>query len=158
MRLIIALVCSSLIVLTTVNGLQAQNVTVPGKATPEQEVMARKFAMRALNADLRDIRLKITRGDSDGLISPALNISAIALYLPYAFARQHQAVYPVKGSQKFFKGGSPEDVQAGAEYLNVQAAKLLRQASGKDLKALDQQNNRIKRACVSCHNQLRGEN
>ncbi|BBD06909.1 cytochrome c [Desulfovibrio ferrophilus] len=157
MRVTIAITVCTLVVLMAASVLNAQSVYVPGKAKPEQVVKARKFAMRALNSNLRDIRFKLKRGDSDGMLTPALNLSAIARFLPYAFVEKHEAAYPLKGSNKYFKGGAPEEIQAGAEYLNVQAAKLLNMATSKNMKALDQQNNRIKRACVSCHSQFRGE-
>jgi cytochrome c556 len=136
---------------------QAQTVVIPDKATPAEEVALRKFAMRALNSNLRDIRLKLKRGDTEGLLTPALNISSIAQLLPYVFQKTHESAYPFEGSNKFFKGADPATFQANAEYLNAQAMKLLRLASGKDLKAMDQQNERIKRACIGCHKEMRGE-
>lgn len=136
---------------------QAQTVVMPDKATPQDEVALRKFAMRAFNSSLRDIRLKLKRGDSDGMLTPALNISAVAQLVPYVFVQTHESVYPFEGSNKFFKGADQAKFQANAEYLNAQALKLLRLASGKNLKAIEQQNERIKRACISCHKELRGE-
>lgn len=133
----------------------AEPVYIPEQATPKQIVQARKFAMRALNSNLRDIRLKLKRGDAQGVLTPSLNISAIARLAPYVFAERHEEVYPFPGSNRFFKGATPQDFQANAEYLNVQSSKLL--TIGTDLKKLGKQFNRIKRACISCHNQLRGE-
>ena len=136
---------------------QAQTVVIPDKATPAEEVELRKFAMRALNSNLRDIRLKLKRGDSDGMLTPALNIASIIQLLPYVYQKTHESAYPVPGSNKYFKGADPAAFQANAEYLNAQALKLLRLASGKDLKAIGQQDERIKRACISCHKEMRGE-
>lgn len=157
MRAVVILTVCMLVMVMAAGVLNAQSVYVPDKAKPQQVIKARKFAMRALNSNLRDIRLKLQRGNSNGLLTPALNLSAIARFLPYALAQQYESAYPIQGSNKYFKGGKPEQIQAGAEYLNVQAAKLLKLASSKDLKVLEQQNNRLKRACVSCHSQFRGE-
>jgi len=152
------IVLAVLLAVFTAGALHAQTVVIPDKATPEEEVALRKFAMRALNSNLRDIRLKLKKGDSDGLLTPALNISSIAQLLPYAFEKKHESVYPYKGSTRYFKGAAPGEFQANAEYLNAQALKLLRLATAKNMKVLSQQNERIKRACVGCHKKLRGEN
>lgn len=138
--------------------LHAQTVVIPEKALPKDVVAIRKFAMRTLNANLRDIRVKLERGDSEGLVAPALSISSIAQLVPFVFGQRHESAYPFEGSNRYFKGATPGEFQANAEYLNAQALKLLRLASGKDMKAMDQQNERIKRACVTCHKVLRGEN
>lgn len=133
----------------------AQSVYIPEQAKPEDVVGTRKFAMRALNSNLRDIRLKIKRGDTDGILTPSLNISAIARLAPYVFSQRYETVYPYPGSNRYFKGAKASDFQANAEYLNVQSSKLLR--LGANLPKIKKQFERIKRACVSCHTQLRGE-
>ena len=152
----IALVAFMLMVFA-LGAAQAQTVVIPDKATPTEEVALRKFAMRALNSNLRDIRLKLKRGDTEGLLTPALNIASIAQFLPYGYRKTHESAYPFEGSNKYFKGADPAAFQANAEYLNAQALKLLRLESGKDLKPLEQQNERIKRACIGCHKEMRGE-
>lgn len=157
MRTGLFVVTALVVAVLAVGAAQAQTVVIPDQATPTDEVALRKFAMRALNSNLRDVRLKLKRGDSDGMLTPALNISSIAQLLPYVYKNTHESAYPFQGSNKFFKGAEPAKFQANAEYLNAQALKLLRLASGKDLKALEQQNERVKRACISCHQELRGE-
>lgn len=157
MKFRIAAVIAVLGGLFCVAALEAQSVVMPKSATPEQVVASRKFAMRANNSNLRDIRLKIEKGDSDGLVTPALNLSAIAQLIPYVFVERYESVYPYGGSAKYFKGAPQEDVQAEAEYLNAQAQKLLTLAGAGKTSDLNGQLDRIKRACVSCHKKMRGE-
>jgi cytochrome c556 len=145
-------------VIFAVSAAWAQTALLPGKSSPQEVVLTRKFAMRSMNADLRDIRLKLEKGDVIHVVSPTLSIAAKAQMLPLVFEHRYESVYPVEGSDKYFKGADPAKFQAAAEYLNAQAQKFLRIASDNDLKKAEQHLNRVKKACRSCHRENRGEN
>lgn len=157
MRWKTAILVAALAGVLAASAASAQSVVMPQDATPVQTVAIRKFLMRTNNACLRDIRLKIERGYADLLTSPGLSISANAQALPFFLQERHESAYPFEGSNRFYKGASPQEVQAAAEYLNAQALKLVRLSGAKDTAKLDAQLTRIKRACIACHKRMRGE-
>lgn len=152
---IIAVLCGLLSLVASM--LYAETALYPGKSSPEDIVATRKFTMRSLNADLRDIRLKLESGTPIRATSSALSVSAKAQLIPLVFQEKYESVYPVAGSNKYFKGASIADFQADAEYLNAQALKLLRIASDSDVKKVGQHLEKVKSACRSCHQKNRGE-
>ncbi len=135
----------------------AQVVIVPGKETGEEVVAVRKYAMKAMNANLRDMRLKLEKGQGTATVANGAAIAALAMTIPPFFVEVHADQYPYKGSNKTFKGADLVDFQASAEYLNSQAQKLVRVAADNEIKATQVRMERIKKACVSCHDKHRGE-
>lgn len=135
----------------------AQVVIVPGKETGAEVVAVRKYAMKAMNANLRDMRLKLDKGQGTATVANGAAIAAITMTLPPFFVEMYADQYPYSGSNKYYKGAAPVDFQAAAEYLNAQAQKLVRVAADKEIKATQERMERIKKACIACHEQFRGE-
>jgi len=133
----------------------AQVVIVPGKETGAEVVAVRKYSMRAMNANLRDMRLKLEKANGAATVANGAAIAAMAMTLPPFFVEVYPDQYPFKGSSKKFKGADPVEFQAAAEYLNSQAQKLVRVASDEDVKTARDRMERIKKACISCHGQFR---
>jgi len=135
----------------------AQGVLTPGQLSPEQVVSARKFAMGALAANAGDLGKKIKAGKIKEVVTHAASIAALATFLPLVFEKTYPEVYPVKGSKYFFKGAAPEQIEAAAENLRVQAEKLMRLAAANDKSAVEAQLGNLFSSCGGCHKPLRGK-
>ena len=152
----IAALCA-IIACLAASALFAQSVILPGKGSAVEIVAVRKFAMVTMNSDLKDMRLKIEAGKGAAAVTNARSIASIIMLVPDMFLEKYEYAYPFKGSNKYFKGATPDQFQGDAEYLNAQAQKLMKNASDKDLKGTEQLMNRIKKACVVCHRKMQGE-
>lgn len=154
-RILVLLVVLAGLAATTV---LAQVVIVPGKETGQEVVAVRKYAMKAMNANLRDMRMKLEKAQGTATVANGATIAALAMTLPPFYVETYADQYPFPGSNKSFKGADPLDFQAAAEYLNSQSQKLVRAASDEDIKGTTRAMERIKKACIACHDSYRGEN
>ncbi len=116
---LIVLVC---VIATTID---AQGVLKPSQRSPEQVVAVRKFAMGAMGANAGDLEGKIKAGNIKRVAANAVSIAALANFLPLIYEETYLQVYPVKGSEYFFKGAPQADTEAGYESLRIQAQKLM---------------------------------
>ena len=151
------LVFLSVLVCLTATTVLAQVVIVPGNETGEEVVAVRKYAMKAMNANLRDMRLKLEKAQGLAVVANGAAIAAVAMTLPPFYVEVYADQYPYVGSDKTFKGASPVDFQAAAEYLNAQAQQLVRVAADDKIEDTKRRMERIKKACISCHDKYRGE-
>jgi len=154
-----ALLISGLVVLVCVTAatIYAQGVLKPSQKSPEQVVAARKFAMRAMGADVKDLTGKIEAGNIKGVAANAKSIAALATFLPLVYEEIYPEVYPVKGSKSFFKGAPLDDIEAASENLRIQAEELMKLASADDKSGVQIQAEKLIDACKNCHKQARGK-
>ncbi len=151
---ILSLVVSVCVITTTI---YAQGVLKPNARTPEQVVAARKFAMGALGANAGDIKGKIKAGNIKGVAANAISIAAVATFLPLVYEETYPEVYPVKGSDSFFKGAPLADIEAASENLRIQAEELMKLASVGDKSGVEAQLGKLFGACGGCHKPYRGK-
>ncbi len=137
--------------------IYAQSVLKTGQASPEQVVAARKFAMKAMSADVKDLKGKIEAGNIKGVAANAKSIAAIATFLPIVYEKTYSEVYPVKGSKTFYKGGSGSGFEAASENLRLQAEALVKLASANDESVINAQVDKMIGACKNCHRSYRGK-
>jgi cytochrome c556 len=137
--------------------IYAQGVLKASQSSPEQVVAARKFAMRAMGADVKDLKRKIEAGNIKGVAANAKSIAAIATFLPLVYKKTYSEVYPVKGSKSFFKGVSISGIEAASESLRQQAEALVRLASANDESGVNAQADKLRGACKNCHRSYRGK-
>jgi hypothetical protein len=130
--------------------LMAQTVLTPGVSGGKEIVAARKYAMQAMYSCLRDIRIKIEAGNFPDSLTNGKCLSAIAIFLPTAYAAAYPEAYPYQGSQYSFTGAPMAKVQEGAEYLRVQSEKLVNVSTRSGQEVSDQLE-RVKKACNDCH-------
>lgn len=137
--------------------IYAQGVLKASRNSPEKIVAARKFAMRAMSADAKDLKGKIKDGDIKKVAANAKSIAAIATFLPLVYEKTYSEVYPLKGSKSFFKGAPISDFEAAAENLRIQAEALTKLASANDGSGVKAQVNKLVGACKNCHKSYRGK-
>ena len=137
--------------------IYAQSVLKTGQRSPEEVVAARKFAMRAMGADVKDLKGKIEAGNIKGVAANAKSIAAIATFLPLVYEKTYSEVYPVKGSKSFFKGGPISGIEAASESLRIQAEALVRLASANDGSGINARVDKLRVACKNCHRSYRGK-
>nr|NIO19678.1 hypothetical protein [Candidatus Aenigmarchaeota archaeon] len=118
---ILSLIASVSVIAVTI---YAQGVLKQTQSSPEQVVAARKFAMRIIGANVREIRGKIKAGNINGVGANAGSIAALATFLPLVYKETYPDVYPVKGSKYFYKA-EISDVEAAFEDLRTQAEELM---------------------------------
>ena len=147
---------SVVLVLVVSASIFAQTVLKEGQNSPSQIVAARKFAMRMLVANVRDLTGKIKGGNLKGVAANAGSIAALATFLPLVFQEAHSSVYPVQGSKYYYKGGLP-DVEAAFGNLKREAQALMRLAQSNDQSAVEAQRGKMLGACGACHRAARGE-
>ncbi len=152
--LILGLVVLVCVIAATIS---AQGVLKPGQKSPEQVVAARKFAMGALGANFGDLTGKIEAGNIKGVAANAKSIVALATFLPLVYEEKYPEVYPVKGSESFFKGAPLADMEAAAENLRIQAEELMKLASADDKSGVQAQVEKLLGSCKNCHKQARGK-
>jgi cytochrome c553 len=148
----------SLIILVSViaGTIYAQGVLKQTQSSPEQVVAARKFAMRIIGANVREIRGKIKAGSIDGVAANAGSIAALATFLPLVYKDTYPNVYPVKGSKYFYKA-EISDVEAAFENLRTQAEELRKLAAADDRAGIEAQARKLLGTCGGCHKPARGQ-
>ncbi len=137
--------------------IYAQGVLQPSQKSPEQVVAARKFAMRAMGANVGDLKEKIKAGNIKGVAANAGSIAALATLLPLVYEDGYTQVYPVKGSKYFFKGATLANMEAASENLRIQAQELMKLASADDKSRVNAQVEKLFGACGGCHKAYRGK-
>ena len=135
--------------------LYAQGVLKSSGSTPVQVVSARKFAMRALGANVGDLRAKIKAGNVKGVSANARSIAALATLFPPTYRETYADVYPVKGSKYFYKAEIP-DIEAAFEDTRVEAEKLMNLAAAGDKAGVEAQVRKVRGTCGTCHKPARG--
>lgn len=152
------LVILSFTILACVTGatIFAQGVLKPSPSSPEEVVAARKFAMRAIAANVGDIRENVKAGDMKGAAANAGSIAALATFLPLVYKEEYRDVYPVKGSKYFYKA-EISDVAKAFEDLRVQAEELMKLAAAGDKSGVEAQVPKLLGACGGCHKPARGQ-
>ncbi len=148
---------SIILVFALATTIYAQTVLKAGQNSPSQIVAARKFAMRMLGANARDLTGKIKGGNLKGIGANAGSIAALATFLPLVFQETHSSVYPVQGSKYYYKGGLP-DVGAAFGNLKREAQALMRLSQSSDKSAIEAQRGKMLGACGACHKAVRGQN
>ena len=137
--------------------IYAQGVLKPNQRSPEQVVVARKFAMRAMGADVGDLKGKIKTGNIKGVAANASSIAAVATFLPLAYEETYSQVYPVEGSKYFFREAPLANIEIASENLRIQAQELMKLASADDKSRVNVQVEKLFGACGGCHKAYRGK-
>ncbi len=152
------IILSSVVLILVISAsIFAQTILKEGQNSPSQIVAARKFAMRMLGANVRDLTGKIKGGNLNGIGANAGSIAALATFLPLVFQETHSSVYPVQGSKYYYKGGLP-DVGAAFGNLKREAQALMRLAKSSDKSSIEAQRGKMLGACGACHKVARGQN
>lgn len=146
----------SILVCAIAATIYAQGVLKPSPSSPEEVVAARKFAMRALAANVGDIRENVKAGNIKGVGANAGSIAALATFLPLVYKEEYRDVYPVKGSKYFYKA-EISDVAKAFEDLRVQAEELMKVAAAGDKSGVEAQMPKLLGACGACHKPARGQ-
>ena len=85
------------------------------------------------------------------------NIAALAAVLPPLYRETLEEVYPVKGSNTFFKGAPAPEFEKASERLGS-AALLMKEASERDDKAGVRAGlETLQASCGACHSAFRGK-
>ncbi|NIQ39258.1 MAG: cytochrome c [Proteobacteria bacterium] len=136
--------------------IYAQGVLKPSTSSPEEVVAARKFAMQVIGSNVGEIRAKIKAGNIKDVAANAGSIAALATFLPLVYKEEYDEVYPVAGSEYFYKAEIPDVVAAFAN-LRVQAEELMKFADAGDRSGVETQTRNLLGACGGCHKPARGK-
>ncbi|MFH1488732.1 MAG: cytochrome c [Pseudomonadota bacterium] len=122
-----------------------------------QVVIARKFLMEAVKENVVSINQRLTGGNIQEAAVNGETIAAVATVLPPLFKETHQAVYPVKDSNSFFKGAEPAPFEKAAEALRAAAMDVKKAADAKDAGGLKKAFGALGESCGGCHAAYRGK-
>ncbi len=139
-----------------VGTIYAQGVLKPSPSSPDEVVAARKFAMRAIGANVGEIREKIKAGNIKEITANAASIAALATFLPLVYKEEYSDVYPVAGSEYFYRAEIP-DVVAAFDNLRVQAEELMKLSDAGDKSGVEAQIRNLLGSCGGCHKPARGK-
>ena len=137
--------------------LFATDVLGPGSNPAAQIVGARKLAMRAIGANVGDLKGKVAKGESKAVAANANAIASLATFLPTVYDKEYSEVYPVAGSPYYFKGATVEEVRKLSGNLNREAETLAALAMKEDKAGVEAQMNKLLGSCGACHKAARGK-
>jgi hypothetical protein len=112
--------------------------------------------MEAVKENMVAINKRLGEGNAREAAVNGETIAAIATVLPPVFRETYQGVYPVKGSNSFFKGAEPVPFEGAAEALRAAAMEVKKAAEAKDAEGLKKAVRTLGASCGACHAAYRG--
>lgn len=153
--LIIGLIAVSLFIAAT--ALLAQEVLKSDQSTPEQIVKLRKFMMQAFKANFGDMKAKLESNQPNAVAVNGASVAAIAGALPALYKDTHQQVYPVKGSNTYFKGAPAADIERISSQVQSAALQIMRGGEAGDKDRIGKGMGDLANACSACHKAYRAK-
>jgi cytochrome c556 len=135
----------------------ANSVLKTDMSDPAQVVSARKGFMQAIRGNMIDLNNKLKAGDIENMAANGGNIAALATVLPVLYKDTYKDVYPVKGSNTYFKGAKPAEYEAASEKLRAAGMAIKEAAEKNDKSGISAAMEALKGSCGGCHKAFRGK-
>lgn len=153
------IICLTVLFLFVVtSALLAQEVLKTDQSSPEQIVKLRKFIMQALKANFGDMKAKLENNQPKAVAANGTSVAALAGALPPLYRDTHKQVYPVKGSNTYFKGAPAADIERISGQMQSAALQIMRGGQAGDKNAIGKGMGELANACSACHKAYRAKN
>jgi cytochrome c556 len=124
---------------------------------PAQVVDVRKAFMQAIRSNMIDLNKKLKTGRIEDMAVNGGNIAALATVLPVLYEKVYKDVYPVEGSNTYFKGAKPAAFEAASDRLRSAGADIGMAAEKKNKAGVEAGLESLKASCGGCHSAFRGK-